>query len=288
MKTLYSIYESLLDDENDIIEQGIDELISTGEHPTIKKLIRRYKGSPIERKNGVLIFNSSKLELNAVNCEDLDVDAILNSAGYIDVVGRNEIDGNKFVHQLKGEHMILDTPVVKNLQLLCSGTNYNNIALGRVFRIETVENCDIIFDNKFGSIFFTSIPTLKNVSSDCHSVTIYNPSILDDKVFDKLVDPTTIQYDANNLVKVNTFKKLKAIINNPKKYKQCYETEFPIDKSCNLESLIPGINKFYNLQVVSIRDNNIEIHFTKNDISRPSYFRSVQLKDGWWVGMIKR
>lgn len=287
MKSLYSIYESLLDDEDDIIDQGIDELISTGKHPTIKKLVRRYKGSPIKRENGVLIFNSSNLELNAANCEDLDVDAILNSGG-IEVVDRYEIDGNKFVHQLKGEYMTLGTPIVKNLQLLCPETNYNKIGLGQVFRIETIENCDITFDSKFGSIHFNSIPTLKNVTSNCYDITIYNPSILDDKVFDKLITPTTIQYNTNDSVKVNTFKKLKAIINNPKKYDRRYEIEFPIDKSFSLESLIPGINKFYNLKLVQIRDNNVEIFFTKIKQDRVTKFIPIQLKDGWWVGMVKR
>lgn len=287
MKTLYSIYESLLDDENDIIDQGIDELISAGKHPTIKKLIR-YKGSSIKRENGVLIFNSHILELNAANCEDLEVDAILNSTGSIDIIDRNEIDGNKFVHQLKGAHMILDTPVVKNLQLLCPSTNSNKIALGRVFRIETIENCDIIFDSKFGSIFFNSIPTLKNINSNCHSMTFYNPSILDDKAFDKLITPVSFQYNKYDSVKVNTFKKLKAIINNPKKYDLRYEIEFPIDKSFSLESLIPGINKFYNLKLVQIRDNNVEIFFTKIKPDRVTKFIPIQLKDGWWVGMVKR
>lgn len=287
MKSLYSIYESLLDDENDIIDQGIDELISTGKHPTIKKLVRRYKGSPLKRENGVLIFNSRDLELNAVNCEDLDVDTILNSGG-IEVVDRYEIDGNKFVHQLIGEYMIIDTPVVKNLQLLYSETNYNQITLGRAFWIEKIENCDIIFDRKIGSIHFNSIPTLKNVNSNCRDIIIYRPSIFDNKEFEKLISPVSFQYNTNDSVKVNTFKKLKAIINNPKKYDQRYEIEFPIDKSFSLNDLIPGINNFNNLQCVTIRDNNVEIFFTKIEQYRVTKFIPIQLKDGWWFGMVKR
>lgn len=133
---------------------------------------------------------------------------------------------------------------------------------------------------------------VKNFKSNAHKLYIYDTFLWDEiyKDIDKYwMDDFSFEYfdkGEDKIIKSNKFKKVKAIINNPRKY-ESYKFKFPFKSNAKLTDILPWIKDMPDLDYVSMRDNNVAMYFYKNKRELPLSLGWVETADGWWCGIDK-
>ena len=134
--------------------------------------------------------------------------------------------------------------------------------------------------------------SVKNFKSNAHKIYIYDTFLWDTIYGD--IDKnwmTNFEFEYEDkgekkVIKSNKFKKVKAIINNPRKY-EWYKFKFPFKPGAKLTDILPWTKDMPDLDYISMRDNNVAMYFYKNKRELPLNLGWVETADGWWCGIDK-
>lgn len=163
--------------------------------------------------------------------------------------------------------------------------------------VELLKNVKIK-NPKFYSIRFNQydkIPQIKNCDfNECKSITIYSPFLFDDEIGKAIDDKWMSQgvvHKYNGVeTKIKNFKKLVAVVNNPKKYGG--DTPRAFKSGIKASDVIPWINDIGdNLNQVELSTNNVRLAFSKGLKDEGSLINRIFLaetKDGWGITMYKK
>ena len=152
-----------------------------------------------------------------------------------------------------------------------------------------IQNVSINYEGSNGILKLICLPNLvENISSNAASLYIYD-TFLWDELFSDIdkhwMDNFEFEYHENGtdkIIKSNKFRKLKAIVNNPRKYNSQW-IKFPFKPTAKVSDILPWIKNMSNLRYICMRDNNVAIHFYKHQNEIPSSFNLyTETQDGWW------
>jgi hypothetical protein len=91
----------------------------------------------------------------------------------------------------------------------------------------------------------------------------------------------------DEVVTIKNFKKLHAVLNQPKKYNTLYSgTIKPFKDNIKASDIIPWINTIPGLQTVVLKNNNIKIYLHK-DVGVVASYVSAITTDGWHIMLAK-
>lgn len=334
MKTLNQyINESLLDDE-DVLMKDTDKdvLIHHLNKDNDNIFYNSYnmnwlRGKPrvkFDFKNNILLLKHTHkyIELSTPKNEHLsdylkkyDINGIYCSK-QLDLSCR-EINDKNFIKNILSNRIKVNSQIVKNTNFELLGGQKIKVydddfippsPLMKFTHTESIENCNIIFSQGSSNINFicNKIPDIKNVKSNAININFYSPSLLDNNFLNTLIEPNFEYeyYDNSKMdwktIKINSFKKAIAILNNPKKYedptynperksiinvpssyKNYYFKYPPFKKDISVKELFPFIKDMKELKNITMRNNYICLRFSKFDTY--DSMNGYDTKDGWYV-----
>lgn len=139
------------------------------------------------------------------------------------------------------------------------------------------------------------IPVVKNCNfNGCTTIRIYSPFLFDGDVADTIyVNWMVPMYEykyGDNSVKIRNFKKLHAIINNPKKYGAGPSFKGLFKDNIKASDVIPWINDLHDLNHVKVCNNSMVIHLFKtltSDMGFNKYQIETTTTDGWNIILMR-
>lgn len=308
-----ALYESILDD--------IDVQMANGEDAVVNELInspnsklnivfdleRRDIGDKRKKKynDGKLYIpysylqNKGKLEPLSKTL-DIKVDELIVSGGFNIRVYGSGLSGDNYVNKITcGSGISIQAYSLKNIDInLCKkrwdskiipllpskiiGTWFDGINHFENVNYET-DWCSTI------NFHIDIIPAMKNCTfNGCNRIRIYSPFLFDgdvaDTIHDKWMVPIYEYKYGENTVKIKNFKKLHAIINNPKKYGTGPIFKGLFKDNIKASDVIPWINDLSDLNHVKICNNSMAIHLVKSltsDLGFNKYQIEATTVDGW-------
>jgi hypothetical protein len=313
MKTLK---ESLLDDIETTMTNGVqdvvNELINTPKSKLwdILSLSRADAGQkyPLKYENKTLYITRSYLttygrQMSLSDAVGAPVDEVVISGGFLlrSSTKDRSITSDNFCKKITCCSGIkIDAYRVNNIDLNIGLPNYNGIRRfpsainGTIFDgVKFIENVNWESyeskANKQISFHISEIPMLKNCNfNGCNTIRIYSPFLFDGDVADTIyVNWMVSMYEykyGDNSVKIRNFKKLHAIINNPKKYGTGPVFRGLFKDNIKASDVIPWINDLSDLNHVKICNNSMTIHLFKtltNDMGFNKYQIETTTVDGW-------
>lgn len=293
MKTLYNIYESLLDDE-DVLMANADETVVNGLLEQLNNLVlqqNRWSGGMwVKMEGSTLVFGGEdtrvEFELDKKGAEIIKQISIITPIDSIVCHHINFTDEQLLDGKLIKEYTAWKarfSPRVKsvsnvtfNLTLWTSNMHFGMGRLTADLGGVDFKNCHIIMPGKeFGdSMRFGEIPSFKNCKVEgCYMIFIYDPNLFLDKEsiagIEKIIDPT-YTYEVwddkkhDMVTRKANAKTLWATVHNQKRY-DLTETSlrkgelvipYKVRENAKVKDLI-DVTQFDNcLHRISIHDNN--------------------------------
>ena len=331
------IKESLLDDEDVLMKDSDhDALIYNLTHnkdnifnssynikAEIGKALPSYEVKDnmlsIYTKKPMIILSTPKSDFLSEYLGNYDIDKIY--CRKIELDWRDELDDKNLIKNVISNRLILNTRSVKNMDFklvdkLWIDKHANMIGdsyratnpLIKFINTNNIQDVNIQFSsgNRNINIQNHKLPKIYNVKSNAFNINYYSPSLLDDKIFDKLIDPGfEYEYwdDKKNdwkTIRINTFKKAIAIVNNPKKYEdpsynperksiinipgsyKNYYFEYPPFKNdISVEELFPFVKDMLALINITLRNNYVCLRFSTDGFY--DCMKGHPIKDGWYM-----
>lgn len=327
MKHLQNIIqESLLDDFDTISNNADKEIVNSVINDPESKLWqlfdldRREIGSrfPLKYNDGTLYIPRSLVQQNArlKNLESIigsPVDNLVVAGGLY--LGKHlnidELTGDGFCKKIScGSGVKIRADVIKDIEIeigeenikpyKCLASSINTISFEHVDLLEGVK---IKFENPWPSISFHQYDTLPKIKDcdlkGCKSINIYSPFLFDKEVSDLITKKWMIpdyeyKYGQDEVVKIKNFKKMVAVVNNPKKYGNRYGGNTPraFKEDINASDVLPWVNNISpTLEQVTLSTNNVKLVLRKgpkDDRYLGDLSSIVYTKDGWNVMMYKK
>jgi hypothetical protein len=277
-------------------------------------LDRREIGSrfPLKYDAGTLYIPRSLVQQNArlKNLESMigsPVDNLVVAGGLY--LGRHlnidELTGDNFCKKIScGAGIKIRSKVVKNIEIT-SGDIYpyknlvSSINTVSFEDIELLENVKFQLNAKWPSITFhqyDTLPKIKNCDlKGCKSISIYSPFLFEKEVSELITSKWMLpnyehNYNRGEVVKIKNFKKMVAIVNNPKKYGDYVPKAFKDDiYASDVISWINDIDP--SLEQVTLHTNNVRLTLMKgpkNDLPSNKFSFVTYTKDGWNITMYKK
>ena len=320
MKHLQDIIkEGLLDvDDN---ESKMDDVVANqvindpeGKLWKVFDLGRRDVGSryPVKYSDGTLYLQRSLVQCSGHNEEPLSkvigfpVDHLVVGGGLY--LGHHrpfdKIDSNFCKKFTCGAGIKIASKVIKDIDIMTDHnvdgchtfpSSINTISFEDV---ELLENVNIKSVGKYlyvGFHQYHKMPQIKNCDlSNCTSMTIYGPFLFDDEIGkaidDNWMNPGFVHEYGGVETKVKNFKKLVAVVNNPKKYG--YKTPRAFKSGIKASDVIPWINDIGDkFNQVELSTNNVRLTLSKGLKDEGSLINRVFLaetEDGWGMTMYKK
>lgn len=311
-----ALYESILDDIDVQMAKGedavVNELINTPKSKLwdILSLSRADAGQkyPLKYENKTLYITRSYLttygrQMSLSDVVGAPVDEVVISGGFSlksSSSDRSITDDNFCKKITCCAGIRIEAYKVNNIDLNIGLPKYNDIRRfpssinGTIF-----DGVKFIYNvnwnsyeskaNKQISFHIDTIPVLKNCTfNGCNKIRIYSPFIFDgdvaDIIHDKWMVPIYEYKYGDNSVKIKNFKKLHAIINNPKKYGTGPVFRGLFKDNIKASDVIPWINDLSDLNHVKICNNSMIIHLVKSltsDLGFNKYQIEATTVDGW-------
>lgn len=320
MKHLQNIIQESLLDDFDILSNNIDKYVinKSINDPESKlwqlfDLDRREVGSrfPLKYEDRTLYIPRTLVQQNQSNRSiesvvGFPVDNLVVSGGLY--IGKHfhedEITGSNFCKKIYcGAGVKIHAELIKDIEITIGNigryktfpSSINSIVFDDV---KLLDNVKINFDSRWKGINFhqyDSLPMIKNCDmKGCKIISIYSPFLFDKEVSDLITSKWMIpnfehDYNYGDLVKIKNFKKMVAIVNNPKKYGDNTPKAFKND--INASDVIPWINDIdITLEQVTLSSNNVRLVLSKGPKYDSSINRSyvTYTKDGWNITMYKK
>lgn len=314
MKTLY---ESILDDIDVQMSNGedtvINELINNPEKSKLWNVLYLSKPDagqkyPLKYENKTLYITRSYLttygrQESLSDAVGAPVDEVVISGGFLLKSSSNDrsITGDNFCKKITCCAGIkIEAYRVNNIDLNIGLPNYNGIRRfpssingTNFYGVKYIENVNWNSyeskANKQISFHIDDIPMLKNCKfNDCNTIRIYSPFLFDgdvaDTIHDKWMVPIYEYKYGDNSVKIKNFKKLHAIINNPKKYGTGPIFKGLFKDNIKATDVIPWINDLSDLNNVKLCNNSMTIHLIKtltSDLGFNKHQIEATTTDGW-------
>lgn len=312
-----TLYESLLDDIDTTMNNGVgavvNDLINDPNKSklwNVLSLSRPDAGQkyPLKYENKSLYIIRSYLttcgrQESLSDAVGAPVDEVVISGGFLLKSSNRErsITDDNFCKKITCCAGIkIDAYRVNNIDLNIGFPNYNGIRRfpssinGTVFDgVKFVYNVNWnsyeTSATKQISFHIDEIPTLKNCTfNGCTTIRLYSPFLFDGDVADTIyVNWMVSMYEykyGDNSVKIRNFKKLHAIINNPKKYGTGPVFKGLFKDNIKASDVIPWINDLSDLNHVKICNNSMIIHLFKSitsDMGLNKYQIEATTTDGW-------
>ena len=320
MKHLQDIIkEGLLDVEGN--ETKMDDVVANqvindpeGKLWKVFDLGRREVGSryPIKYSDGTLYLQRSLVQCSGYNEEPLSkvigfpVDHLVVGGGlYLGHHRRfDKIDSNFCKKFTCGAGIKIASNVIKDIDIVIDhsvdGCHTFPSSVGSISfeDVELLENVKVVDFGRFPSLHFMqykSLPQIKNCDlKHCMRISIYSPFLFDDEI-GKVIDDNWMNqgfvHEYNGVeTNVKNFKKLVALVNNPKKYG--YDTPRAFKSGIKASDVIPWINDIGDkLNQVELSTNNVRLALSKDLKDGGSLISRVFLaetEDGWGITMYKK
>lgn len=292
------LVESLLDDEDILMKQADDDILNNAINDEKSGFLHMMNLTPskykLEVKGSTLFIPRSSHILPIAQPADwhkfgLNIDTIIWTGGISIKNYGKAFDDTKLCKNLVAQQMSVEAHSIKDINFKITGIVQkpyesrvrNNI----IFDCETLVNCNIQFENNPKVIRFSvydDTPEIKNCKSNVNSIIISDPFILDDNPLTKRICQYWMKKDYvyvndDYKIPIKTFKKLHAIINNPKKYKAPIE---PWAADMKVSDVFPWVNDFKDLTYIVLRNNNIRIDIDRHPDNPSDYMKTG---DGWYI-----
>lgn len=316
-----TLKESLLDDIESTMNNGVgavvNDLINDPNKSRLWNVLSLSKPDagqkyPLKYENKTLYITRSYLttcgrQESLSDAVGAPVDEVVISGGFLLKSSNRErsITGDNFCKKITCCNGIkIDAYRVNDIDLNVGLSNYNGVKRfpssinGTVFDgvkfIYNVNwNCCEPKGNEQISKQITfdidEIPVLKNCKfNGCNRIRLYSPFLFDGDVADTIyVNWMVSMYEykyGDTSVKIRNFKKLHAIINNPKKYGRGPVFKGLFRDNIKASDVIPWINDLPDLNHLRICNNSMTIHLFKS-LTRDLTFNIYQIEattlDGW-------
>ena len=289
------LYESLLDDEDELMDRTDDTLLAKElNDPTseFRKLVRvdyvnSYKqgrsipGEPIKFENKILKFNSVGTDKLGIMIESRLYDKSLNdfcngikslesNIGGVQInSGGKVLDDKLICKNISAPGIALISKDIKNINLnIIPGTDRPYLKIISIFDDIHVSNTTMVNSTTFlFGIQFTNVPVLKNVKSKgFHRIRVYDPGLFDqvDPIWDKVFDWSYVGESISGPRKINNIKKLVATANNFKRYAPALGNNlYKLKEGFKLTDLI-DISGIKGLDYINIENNHVTIMFARD------------------------
>lgn len=312
-----TLYESILDDIDIQMANGedavVNELINDPNKSNLWNVLYLSKPDvgqkyPLKYENKTLYITRSYLttcgrQESLSSAVGAPVDEVVISGGFLLNSSNNErsITNDNFCKKITCcTGITIYARRVNNIDLNIGLPNYNGIKRfsstinGTTFYgVKFIENVNWnSYESKVNkqiSFLLDEIPMLKNCNfNGCNKIRIYSPFLFDGDVGDKIHDnwmvPSYEYKYGNNSINIKNFKKLHAIINNPKKYGTGPVFKGLFKDNIKASDVIPWINDLSDLNHVKICNNNMVINLFKtltSDLGFNKYQIETTTVDGW-------
>lgn len=320
MKTLY---ESILDDIDVQMANGedavVNELINDPNKSklwNILSLSRADAGQkyPLKYENKTLHITRSYLttygrQMSLSDAVGAPVDEVVISGGFSLKSSSSDrsITADNFCKKITCcAGIVIEAYRVNNIDLNIGLPKYNGIRRfpssingTRFYGVKFIENVNwssyetkatkqITFD-------IDEIPVVKNCTfNGCTTIRIYSSFLFDGDVADIIHDKWMVpmyeyKYDDTS-VTIKNFKKLHAIINNPKKYGMGPIFRGLFKDNIKATDVIPWINDLSDLNHIKICNNSMVIHLFKSltsDMGFSKYQIEATTTDGWNIVLMR-
>lgn len=312
------LYESLLDDEDELIKSNDDELYNKSILGDLSSdLYKDYNDYKIVKEpatvDGNTIIFPRDVKLNGDHYPDhksisyyvpgIDTMIVKGTLTIHPVRNIDIIDNNYICKNIEAESIYFDLRRIKEINDINISINSPNMPGINNIRIYSIINGvkfkNIHINTKLPKINIwietRKLPEFKNVTSNCDKIhlKVYNVDLTDNEnelmsSINSLFDPKykINVFDRNKSILINkkcNLKNIQAIINNPKKY-TIESNLIGLKSGIKITDALGDIPK--NIYRYDILNNNILISFEKGgDIIKNS---SQKLSDEWVMKIMKR
>lgn len=297
---MITLYESILSDMDDVLSSGdntIDDIAINSAGSQFRMMFPTIAEKPFEiiKKNGNKIFrvNKNRRTSDWVYADSgYAISDVIKDVDTVEIEGTATIVCDENISKVLAKNIVSDRiNIYKCKEFKDTNLIINNLNVSRFFAsivtfskdLKCISNCNIETknsDNLF-KLVFSSLPELKNVSSNSINEIVITPSTIvfgDNKNLSNDIDSNTkltnlfdfgykVTYsdDAGDLVfNIRNFKDIRKLIINHSKIAKYDIWPIKIKSNAKLTNFL-DVSKFSNLDKIHINDLKIGILFIKSN-----------------------